>query len=150
MRKREVGENILILSFSLTYSYSFLCSYFLSTFFLPKGVPLLACLFEFELTKSRTASCCYREKGIAPMGYCPLARCRKFEQGAYPTIDNLSAKYNKTKAQIVLRWAVQSGFITIPKSSNEGRLKENAALFDWTLLDEEMQQIDDFRHENGN
>ena len=77
------------------------------------------------------------------MGYCPLARCRKFEQGAYPTIDNLAAKYNKTKAQIVLRWAVQSGFITIPKSSNEGRLKENAALFDWTLLDEEMRQIDD-------
>ena len=77
------------------------------------------------------------------MGYCPLARGQKFTDGAYPIIDSLAKKYNRTKAQVILRWAVQSGVITIPKSEKEGRIKENSQLFDWCLLEDEMKQIDD-------
>jgi len=89
-----------------------------------------------------TVSYC-RELKIAPMGYCPLARCRKFEDGKYPVVDQVAKKYNKTKAQVVLRWAVQSGFITIPKSEKPERIHENAELFDWFISEEEMTQIND-------
>jgi len=51
-------------------------------------------------------------------------------------------KLNKTKAQVVLRWALQRNFITIPKSSNAGRIKENSLLFDWSLDDHMMSAID--------
>jgi len=72
------------------------------------------------------------------MGYCPLARGQLFDDGKYPIIDKLSTAYRRTKAQIVLRWAVQSGIITIPKSEKAARIKENCGLFDWTLSDDDM------------
>jgi len=82
------------------------------------------------------------EKNIAVMGYCPLARNRNFAEGKYPALDDISKKLNKTKAQVVLRWALQRNFITIPKSSNAGRIKENSLLFDWSLDDHMMSSID--------
>ena len=83
-----------------------------------------------------------REKNIAVMGYCPLARGQLFGDGKYPVIDKLSKTYKQTKAQIILRWAVQSGFITIPKSENKERIKENGGLFGWTLSKDDMNLID--------
>lgn len=53
----------------------------------------------------------------------------------------LAAKYNKTTAQIILRWHVQRGTCVIPGSTNPEHIKENADLFDFTLSDEEMQSI---------
>ena len=58
-------------------------------------------------------------------------------------IKKMSEKYKKTPAQIILRWHIQSGFITIPKSSNPGRIKENFEIFDFELTEEEMKNIDD-------
>lgn len=48
-------------------------------------------------------------------------------------IKSMAEKYNKTPAQIVLRWAVQRGTAIIPKSSKQERLKENINLFDFAL-----------------
>jgi len=95
--------------------------------------------FEFHPWNQHKPTVKYcREKNIAVMGYCPLARGQLFDDGKYPIIDKLSTAYRRTKAQIVLRWAVQSGIITIPKSEKAARIKENCGLFDWTLSDDDM------------
>lgn len=54
----------------------------------------------------------------------------------------ISEKYGKSPAQVVLRWDLQNGVVTIPKSINPARLKENADIFDFTLTQEEIVLID--------
>ena len=53
----------------------------------------------------------------------------------------LAEKYKKSIAQITLRWHIQRGVIPIPKSSNEGRIKENLDIFDFELSTEDMNAI---------
>ncbi len=53
----------------------------------------------------------------------------------------LGAKYGKSAAQIILRWHIQAGNIVIPGSKNPDHIKDNFALFDFTLTDEEMAKI---------
>lgn len=57
-------------------------------------------------------------------------------------IIKLSKKYNKSPAQIILRWDIQKGIITIPKSQTPERIKENFEIFDFELSDEEIKEID--------
>jgi len=59
-----------------------------------------------------------------------------------PLLKELSKKYNKTPAQIVLRWDLQRGVVTIPKSVTPHRIKENSEIFDFTLSDEDLEKID--------
>lgn len=56
-----------------------------------------------------------------------------------PQIVNLAEKYNKTPAQIILRWDIQSGYIVIPKSVNKNRIFENADIFSFELSPEDME-----------
>ena len=53
----------------------------------------------------------------------------------------IGAKYNKTAAQIALRWLTQRGIVAIPKSSHKERMAQNIDIFDFTLTEEEMAQI---------
>ena len=53
----------------------------------------------------------------------------------------LAEKYNKSNAQIILRWHTQMGFIIIPGTKNEEHILQNADIFDFTLTDEEMNRI---------
>lgn len=53
----------------------------------------------------------------------------------------LAEKYNKSSAQIILRWQLQAGFIAIPGSSNPDHIAENYDIFDFELTVEEMQKI---------
>ncbi|RIV72823.1 aldo/keto reductase [Flagellimonas aequoris] len=55
---------------------------------------------------------------------------------------DLAAKYNKTIAQIVLRWDLQKGVVTIPKSSKKERIIANADLFDFEISDEDVKLLD--------
>ena len=57
-------------------------------------------------------------------------------------LNTLAAKYHKTAAQIVLRWDLQKGIITIPKSIKKENIVSNARLFDFVLLEEDMLSID--------
>lgn len=59
-----------------------------------------------------------------------------------PQLTELAAKHGKTPAQIVLRWDLQHGVVTIPKSVRQERIQENAGIFDFTLSDEDMKLID--------
>lgn len=53
----------------------------------------------------------------------------------------LSKKYNKNVGQVILRWLFQQGIVSLPRSSNEGRMRSNLQIFDFTLDQEDMQAI---------
>jgi diketogulonate reductase-like aldo/keto reductase len=55
---------------------------------------------------------------------------------------NCLNKYNKSIAQFILRWNLQNGVVTIPKSTKEHRIAENSAVFDFELSKEDMERID--------
>lgn len=57
------------------------------------------------------------------------------------TLQNIATKYQKSIAQIILRWDLQNGVITIPKSTKKHRIVENASIFDFELTKEDMQKI---------
>ncbi|WP_299314480.1 aldo/keto reductase [uncultured Aquimarina sp.] len=57
-------------------------------------------------------------------------------------LDDLAKKYNKTIAQIVLRWNLQKGVVTIPKSAKKERIISNADLFDFELSPKDVSYID--------
>lgn len=65
------------------------------------------------------------------------------------TLQEMASKHEKSVAQIILRWDLQNGVVTIPKSTKENRIIENANVFDFELTNEEMKVIDslnqDFR-----
>ena len=80
-----------------------------------------------------------KSKGIQVQAYAPLAR------GAY--LDNdiicvLSMKYQKTPAQIGLRWSLQKGVAVIPKSTREDRIASNGEIFDFEIEAADMELID--------
>lgn len=58
------------------------------------------------------------------------------------TLKEIGRKYDKSPAQVVLRWNVDRGFVVIPKSSNMQRQKENIAIFDFQLTAEDIALID--------
>ncbi len=57
------------------------------------------------------------------------------------TIKKIAKAYNKTSAQVILRWHLQAGNIAIPGSSNEDHIKENFEIFDFELTKDEMKQM---------
>ena len=64
----------------------------------------------------------------------------------------LSKKYQKSPAQIILRWHIQAGYVAIPGASNPDYIAENINIFDFRLTDDEMKQLADLntgeRYEN--
>lgn len=56
--------------------------------------------------------------------------------------DDLAKKYNKSVAQIILRWNLQKGVVAIPKSVHENRIASNADIFDFELTDEDIAFLD--------
>jgi 2,5-diketo-D-gluconate reductase A len=80
----------------------------------------------------------HAELGIATQAWSPLARGGLL---ADPTLARLAAAHNRTVAQIVLRWHVQSGHLVIPKASSAARMAENLRVFDFELADADMAAI---------
>lgn len=72
--------------------------------------------------------------------WAPLNRGGVFEEAV---IQELAEKHDKTPAQIILRWDVQNGVSTIPKSATPSRIAENIDIFDFEISDEDMKRIDD-------
>ena len=54
---------------------------------------------------------------------------------------SIGAKYNKTAAQVALRWLTQRGIVAIPKSTHKERMAQNIDIFDFSLTDDEVAQI---------
>ena len=57
------------------------------------------------------------------------------------TITKIAENHNKTSAQIILRWHLQSGYIAIPGSSSETHILENYSIFDFELTDDEIEEV---------
>jgi diketogulonate reductase-like aldo/keto reductase len=94
--------------------------------------------FHPYLTQEELREYC-SQHGIQVEAWRPLM---KGEVANVPEIRELAAKYGKTPAQIVLRWNLQHGVVTIPKSVSESRIRENADLFDFELSQEDMAKLD--------
>jgi len=77
--------------------------------------------------------------GILAEAWSPLMQGRIFNIG---TLREMADRYNKTVAQLVLRWNLQKGVATIPKSTNAARIKENSEIFDFEISQADMQAID--------
>ena len=79
-------------------------------------------------------------QGMAIQAWYPLGHGDKalIEE---PVFSRLAQKYGKSNAQIILRWHIQSGNIVIPGSKNPAHIKDNFALFDFALTEEEMAEI---------
>lgn len=58
-----------------------------------------------------------------------------------PVLQEIGKKYDKTVAQVILRWQLQRGIVIIPKSTHKERMAQNLDVFDFTLTDEDMQDI---------
>ena len=80
---------------------------------------------------------CKNEK-IQVEAWSPLMRGKIF---GIELFKELSKKYNKSISQIVLRWDIQMGTSTIPKSIKPERIKENSEIFDFVISDEDMKKI---------
>ena len=80
------------------------------------------------------------EHDMALMAWYPLGHGDKNLINE-PVFTKLAEKYNKTNAQVILRWHVQSGNIVIPGSRNPQHIHDNNDIFDFALTDEEMAEI---------
>ncbi len=78
-------------------------------------------------------------KGIQYEAWSPFMQGKLFK---LDICKGLSQKYGKSPAQIILRWNLQKGVVTIPKSSKKERIASNADLFDFELSLEEIAQLD--------
>jgi 2,5-diketo-D-gluconate reductase A len=80
----------------------------------------------------------HREHRIATESWSPLAQGDLL---ANETIAAVAARHDRTPAQAILRWHLQLGNVVIPKSVTPKRIRENSALFDFELTDEDMTEI---------
>jgi diketogulonate reductase-like aldo/keto reductase len=90
------------------------------------------------LQQKETRAYCAEPK-ILVESYSPLMQGG--EALRHPVIAELAQRHQRTPAQIVLRWHLQCGLIVIPKSVTPERIRENFALFDFSLSDDEMRAI---------
>ena len=81
-----------------------------------------------------------KEAGIVIQAWYPLGHGDKALL-AEPVFTRLAKKYGKSNAQIILRWHIQDGNIVIPGSKNPAHIRDNFALFDFSLTDAEMAEI---------
>lgn len=89
----------------------------------------------------------HQEKGIITQAWSPIGRGSAVLEEEI--IIKIARKYNKSVSQIILRWEIQSGILPIPKSSHAIRQKENIDIFDFELMDEEMNLIDTLSKSDG-
>jgi len=80
-------------------------------------------------------------KGIRLEAYSPLTRGRKLKDSK---LMDIAKKYNKSSAQILIRWGLQHEVIEIPKSSKEDHIIENSKVFDFTISEDDMALLDKF------
>ncbi|ASR49022.1 aldo/keto reductase [Paenibacillus kribbensis] len=90
-----------------------------------------------RLTQQELHQYC-REHQIQLESWSPLMKGKLTEQA---DIVEIAAKYGKTSSQVILRWHLDRGIVTIPKSVTAHRIRENADLFDFELTAEDINRI---------
>ncbi|KAK3403248.1 NADP-dependent oxidoreductase domain-containing protein [Sordaria brevicollis] len=77
--------------------------------------------------------------GIVVEAYAPLARGMRMRDR---TLGQVAKKYGVTPAQVLVRWSIQKGFVTLPKSVKKERLVENADVGGFELAEEDVKTLD--------
>lgn len=102
-------------------------------------VPPAVNQFEFHPWRQRPRAVEASQRlGITIQAWAPLMRGHV---GEVPELVRIGERHGKTPAQVALRWVLQQGLTTIPKTVHEERLRENADIFDFELTAEEMDII---------
>lgn len=91
-----------------------------------------------RLTQKELQAFC-KENGIQFEAWSPLMQGKLLDN---PDLKEIGDKYGKSIAQVILRWDLQNGVVTIPKSTKEHRIIENASVFDFQLSTGDMERID--------
>lgn len=81
-----------------------------------------------------------RDEGIAVQAYSPLTRTHELKD---THLEELADHYNKTPAQLILRWNIQLGTVPIPKATSIEHMEENLDIFDFEISDEDMAALSD-------
>jgi 2,5-diketo-D-gluconate reductase A len=90
---------------------------------------------------TRTAEREFHDKhGIVTQSYSPLGGDGAELLGA-PILSQLAEKHGKTPGQLVLRWHVQNGIVTVPKTANPERMRENLDIFDFALDAQDLAEL---------
>jgi D-xylose reductase len=101
------------------------------------------------LTQEKLTRFCH-QSGIAVTAFSPLGAQSYFQLNMAESSESLiehgaikaiAAAHDRSPAQVLLRWGVQRGTAVVPKTSNVDRLKENLAIFDFSLSDDQMNTI---------
>ena len=100
--------------------------------------------FHPHLTLEDLRAYCKKE-GIQLEAWSPLKRGALLDN---PVLKEIAEKHNKSIAQVILRWDLQHGVVTIPKSVKEHRIIENSQIFDFVLSTEEMNRIDQLNEDS--
>jgi methylglyoxal/glyoxal reductase len=92
-----------------------------------------------RLTQKEVLAFC-KENGIQLEAWSPLMQGQLLD---HPVLEEIAMKYKKSIAQLILRWDLQNGVVTIPKSTKEHRIVENSTIFNFELSNEDMERIDE-------
>lgn len=87
-----------------------------------------------------------RKNNILVEAWGPLGRGKMLTN---PMLNSLAEKYNKTAAQLCIRWCLQNGVLPLPKSVTPSRIAENADVFDFEISDEDMIEINEMEYFAG-
>ncbi|OCA84742.1 aldo/keto reductase [Pradoshia sp. D12] len=100
--------------------------------------------FHPHLTQEDLRAYCKKE-GIQLEAWSPLKQGQLLDN---PVLKEIAEKHNKSVAQVILRWDLQHGVVTIPKSIKEHRIIENSSIFDFELSAEDMERIDQLNQDS--
>ncbi|MFC7009055.1 aldo/keto reductase [Halalkalicoccus salilacus] len=105
------------------------------------NVPIAVNQIEFHPWFQRPELVEYcRETDVVIEAAAPLARTEVFDDDV---VQELADEYEKTPAQIALRWALENDVVVIPKSSSPEHVRENVELFDWELDESDRSRLDE-------
>jgi diketogulonate reductase-like aldo/keto reductase len=90
------------------------------------------------LQRRDTRALCAKH-GIVVEAYSPLTHGQRLD---HPVVKDVARRVGRSVAQVLLRWGLQQGVVVLPKSTKPARIAENGALFDFTLDDRAMSELD--------
>jgi 2,5-diketo-D-gluconate reductase B len=97
------------------------------------------------LDQGKVLAAC-RKYGLSVTAYCPLARGRV---PGNELLQRIGKAHGKSSSQVALRYLVQQGIIPIPRTADPDHLAANLAVFDFTLSEAEMGDIDRLKAPNA-
>lgn len=80
-----------------------------------------------------------QEHGIVVQAFSPLARGDRWDE---PVVAEMADKYGRSRAQVLIRYALQKGWVPLPKSERTERMEENAQVFDFVIEEEDVVMLD--------